>query len=90
MTTPLSSPIFLIRFRPMMVFLAPSSSDMPARFPENVIMLGIPDLAATRDVFAEVLFDLGVIFHAVEGVRKCHRLRRNPWQQTNPKRPGTS
>ena len=45
--TPLSSPIFLTRFSPAMVFCAPSSSDMPARLPENVMTLGTPALAAS-------------------------------------------
>src|SRR5580698_953727 len=47
MVTPLSSAIFFTRLRPMMVFLAPSSSDMPARFPENVITFGTPAFAAS-------------------------------------------
>ena len=46
MVTPLSSAIFLTRLRPMMVFLAPSSSDMPSRLPEKVMTLGTPALAA--------------------------------------------
>ena len=51
-----------------MVFFAPSSSDMPARLPENVITFGTPAFAAKRNIFAEPFLDLGVVFHPVHGV----------------------
>src|SRR5881628_967670 len=66
MVTPCSSAIFLTRFRPAMVFLAPSSSDMALRLPEGDDV-GDAGLGGQGNVFAKTFLDPGVVFRAVHG-----------------------
>src|SRR5256884_6527426 len=70
MVTPWSSAIFLTRLRPAMVFLAPSSSDMPSRLPEKVMTLGTPALAARDRKSTRLNSSHGYISYAVFCLQK--------------------